>query len=180
MDINFKEIAETFVLKEKIILDKIPNFAAEIPAFTSVSVAELNKESVKKLGAVDVLYFFKIINGDEGTTQKIRSQIQAIKDNKETDYKLPLVNKESNDDILYVGKSSGKFSTRLNQHLFKDSKSTYALHLQNWEKNELKLELHYTSVDLSKYDEGDKKVFLEKLETVLHAHLKPILGRTGH
>jgi hypothetical protein len=49
-----------------------------------------------------------------------------------------------------------------------------------WKKAELKLELYYTSVDLSKYDEGDKKVFLEKLETVLHAHLKPILGRIGH
>lgn len=155
----------------------IPAVAEEIPVFKSVRVNDLDKESLKEFEFTNALYFFKIIDGNEKTTREIRLQVQQLKDDKDVDLKLPLVNKESNNEILYVGKSSGKFMTRLRQHLFADSKSTYALHLSKWKNDNFQLELHYTSVILNNEHEN---ALLEELETILHLHLKPILGRTGH
>lgn len=177
MEINLKELSEAYVSQKKRMLEEIPTVAGGIPVFERVCIKKLNKESLSGFEFTNALYFFKIINPSDDIAKEIRLQVQQLKDDKDVDLKLPLVNKESNNEILYVGKSSGKFITRLRQHLFADSKSTYALHLSEWKNDNFQLELHYTSVSLNNEHEN---VLLEELETILHLHLKPILGRTGH
>jgi len=133
-----------------------------------------------------VLYYFELPKGFGFSPNEICSVISKEKEDNKT-LKLPKVNASNangeKNRILYVGKSSGKFSTRLKQHLFNNSKSTYALHLSEWQRifnteKELNLNLYFVSFS-DKIKEANKDV-LEIIETSLHYQLKPILGRTGH
>lgn len=133
-----------------------------------------------------VLYYFEIPTNITALKicEVIDTEKKKVKKAKE-EFKLPKVNFKNaeipNNKILYVGKSSGNFSTRLKQHIGRGSRKTYALHLKEWNKlfgKEISVKLHYVSFE-KKMDESNKHL-LELLETSLHYKLKPILGRTGH
>ena len=133
-----------------------------------------------------VLYYFEIPTNI--TAKEICEVIDTEKKKKKKKndvFKLPKVNFKnaeiSNNKILYVGKSSGFFSTRLKQHIGNESPKTYALHLKEWERmfgREIIVNLHYVTFQ-NQIDENNKHL-LELIETSLHYKLKPILGRTGH
>ena len=87
--------------------------------------------------------------------------------------------------ILYIGKSSTGFHKRLKDHLGLSSASTYSLQLKTWieDKNlkKVKLELYYLPFNFASLEDGfDKNEILELIESSLHYHYRPILGRSGH
>jgi len=121
----------------------------------------------------DVLYFFKISN-DIIASKNICKIIQKKK-SKKNSVKYPKVNSENveingvENKILYIGKSSTGFHKRLKDHLGLSSASTYSLQLKTWLFNFASLE-----------DGFDKNEILELIESSLHYHYRPILGRSGH
>ena len=137
----------------------------------------------------DVLYFFKISN-DIIASKNICKIIQKKK-SKKNSVKYPKVNSENveingvENKILYIGKSSTGFHKRLKDHLGLSSASTYSLQLKTWiEDNNLsnvKLELYYLPFNFASLEDGfDKNEILELIESSLHYHYRPILGRSGH
>ena len=137
----------------------------------------------------DVLYFFKISN-DKIASKNICKIIQKKK-SKKNSVKYPKVNSENleingvENKILYIGKSSTGFHKRLKDHLGLSSASTYSLQLKTWieDKNlkKVKLELYYLPFNFASLEDGfDKNEILELIESSLHYHYKPILGRSGH
>lgn len=180
----FEEYLEFHNEELKIAQDLIEN---EVEFKTSeISVdSDLSEFNLKH-----VLYYFEIPDELEKTAEELCNIISSVKlknKKKKDEFKLPQVNLknafEKDNRVLYVGKSAGKFSTRLKQHLGGESKKTYALHLKEWNKmfktdKLIKLKLHYISFE-SLIKDGNKSI-LELIETSLHYKLKPILGRTGH
>lgn len=137
----------------------------------------------------DVLYFFKISN-DIIASKNICKIIQKKK-SKKNSVKYPKVNSENleingvENKILYIGKSSTGFHKRLKDHLGLSSASTYSLQLKTWLEDEnlmkVKLELYYLPFNFASLEDGfDKNEILELIESSLHYHYKPILGRSGH
>ena len=137
----------------------------------------------------DVLYFFKISN-DEINSKNICEIIQKKK-SKNNSVKYPKVNSENveingvENKILYIGKSSTGFHKRLKDHLGLSSASTYSLQLKTWLEDEnlmkVKLELYYLPFNFASLEDGfDKNEILELIESSLHYHYRPILGRSGH
>ena len=137
----------------------------------------------------DVLYFFKISN-DKIASKNICKIIQKKK-SKKNSVKYPKVNSENleingvENKILYIGKSSTGFHKRLKDHLGLSSASTYSLQLKTWLEDEnlmkVKLELYYLPFNFASLEDGfDKNEILELIESSLHYHYRPILGRSGH
>ena len=137
----------------------------------------------------DVLYFFKISN-DIIASKNICKIIQKKK-SKKNSVKYPKVNSENveingvENKILYIGKSSTGFHKRLKDHLGLSSSSTYSLQLKTWLEDEnlmkVKLELYYLPFNFASLEDGfDKNEILELIESSLHYHYRPILGRSGH
>lgn len=137
----------------------------------------------------DVLYFFKISN-DIIASKNICKIIQKKK-SKKNSVKYPKVNSENveingvENKILYIGKSSTGFHKRLKDHLGLSSASTYSLQLKTWLEDEnlmkVKLELYYLPFNFASLEDGfDKNEILELIESSLHYHYRPILGRSGH
>ena len=195
MEIDFKKIAKGYFQNKENLSKKVSQAAAEIKRFnyTPFHDYNLDEEGLKKFALKNVLYFFEAINCKQVSPQEICNQIQKLKDDPANKTKLPKVNLDTallsvgNRTILYVGKSNGNFNTRLKQHLGKESKKTYALHLSEWQNDKVlskvKLKLHYLSIDLAKYklkNKIEENEFIEQLESILHSHFRPILGRTGH
>jgi hypothetical protein len=189
MIINFENLASKYIDNKQEFFGKLQKAASDIGAFECVSINKKFESSLKdeKFEINNVLYFFKIKNDDDFSAT-ICSEIKKLKANKEVLKKLPKVNKaHEGDKILYVGKSSGVFSNRLNQHFGNGSNQTYALHFDLWKDiallKDLEIELYYLSIDLESYhfkNKSEESECLEYLETILHLNLKPILGRTGH
>ncbi|MBK7042045.1 MAG: GIY-YIG nuclease family protein [Bacteroidetes bacterium] len=136
-----------------------------------------------------VIYLFKLTNlTKEFDDCKFCKEFSAIK--KKAKYKLPQVNEintTKNNDVLYIGKSSGLFSTRLRNHFSSNSLKTYSLQLPQLAKQKklqhLKMEMYYSNIDYAKHSITDhdlKKELLEMLESSLHLQHKPLLGRSGH
>ena len=136
--------------------------------------SELRKDGIGEY--TPVIYYFEVINAFD------RSQIcKTIKELKKgpgkSDRALPLVNRVTESDctgVLYVGKTQTNFIRRFKQHLGFGIKSTYALHLSHWATG-LDLKLHYASYNFT----TENLYQLEYIEDILHASLKPILGRKG-
>ncbi len=136
-----------------------------------------------------VIYMFKLTNlTEEFDNIKFCKKIKALK--KSEKYKLPQVNElnaTKNKDVLYIGKSSGLFSTRLRNHFSSNSLKTYSLQLPQLAKQKklqhLKMDMYYSQIDFHKHNvtEHDlKKELVEMLESSLHLKYKPLLGRSGH
>lgn len=195
MKVDLKSITQNYIEQKQKTFEELMKAASEVADFKTVpfNYHKLEKEDLKQYNINQVIYFFRITNLSKGLPWRICEEVIKLKKNNKIKYKLPLVNEDnakgahSNNKILYVGKSSGNFSLRLVQHLSRESEKTYALHLKRWADNPLlktvQLELWFTVVDTEKYDLRNKKeklAFVELLESALHLHLKPIMGRTGH
>lgn len=133
----------------------------------------------------NVIYFIAIKEDCKVKANTICSTLRDFKNDKNLKIKFPKVNicdEESDNKILYIGKSKGKMKGRFVSHLTSSSPSVYGLHLEYWQNNsdlnQLELELFYSKIDL-KPEDIDSEI-LEILETSLHKKYKPILGRTGH
>jgi hypothetical protein len=139
---------------------------------------EISEPFSKQLSHVrgPVLYYFKILG--EYNASLICETISKMKESPgATERKLPQVNIGSlvtNTDILYVGKTQKNFAGRINQHLGFGATKTFALNLIHWDpKIDLALELNYCQIDSTHIN------ILERIESVLHFGMTPILGRTG-
>ncbi len=192
MDIDLKFHAEKH--KSKVIkeLDKMITASQQIEAFQKIDFDFLNYEAIdlKRLDLKNVIYIFKVTDfGEKLNSSSFCNRIQRIKDTRKKT-KYPKVNSEfaaNENSILYIGKSSGSFKNRIRQHLGLVSEKTYSLQLQSWlqfpDLSEVKLELYFTSIDFDKLDvieHEEQKTLIEILETALHQHYKPLLGRSGH
>lgn len=148
----------------------------------AVAYGELPKE-IQNLE--NCLYYIELVNANEMDVHTICHFIAETKTfDKETKYpkvNFPLQN--AMNIILYIGKSKGKLKNRFRTHIKATPKSTFGLHLENWIQNDqfkhIKLQLHYAVVD---FLEGEKRPddILKILESGLHLHAKPLLGRSGH
>jgi hypothetical protein len=191
---NIESITETYIQSQIALHCNLREAAKKIGPFRAKSFdfSNLDNEKLEEFKAKNVLYLFRITNSKEGLAAKICDEITSLKSNKSFKSKLPKVNYQNTsvngeeNVVLYIGKSSGYFNTRLNQHLGNESEHTYALHLKRWLDhpvlNSIELELCWTTIDIAKYVTGKKQgqEFLEVLESGLHLCHKPILGRTGH
>lgn len=133
----------------------------------------------------NVIYIIKIKDDCNVKAETICTAINGFKGDGNVNIKFPKVNncaENSENKILYVGKSKGKIKGRFISHLTSNSPSVYGLHLEYWKNNpilnELELDLYYAQIDLNPED-NDYDI-LELLETALHKKYKPILGRSGH
>ena len=179
---NYLEIQRRDI--EKLATFQPPQFniltvnCADIETKASEWVELLEKEGITK--DTSVLYYLKIKNGS--TAANIQNIINTSKKkygSKSSKFQaLPKVNFYDNPgNILYVGKTNSNFINRLRNHLGLVSAKTYSLQLMHWAcKLNLELELYYAIMPIEK----EEIRYLEQLESVLHYHLKPILGRSAH
>lgn len=144
--------------------------------FKSIPFTELEINKIEKIQ--NVIYYIEIQNFKENESKSFLNFFQKFK-NTHKKIKLPQLNFESKSNILYVGKSSTDFKTRINYHYGDKSLSTYSLHYQTWcDKDEfkhLKLRVHYFQ-----FQKPIHKDILEIIESALHLKLNPLLGRSGH
>lgn len=148
----------------------------------AVAYGELPKE-IQNLE--NCLYYIELVNANEIDVNNICHFIAETKSfDKETKYpkvNFPLQN--TMNTIFYIGKSKGKLKNRFRTHIKATPKSTFGLHLENWIQNEkfkqISLKLNYAVIDFIKDEERTDDI-LEILESGLHLHAQPLLGRSGH
>jgi hypothetical protein len=163
-----------------------------IPEFQSLAISchEIHRQSdewIRKLSTTidfetPVLYYFKLLDGQDlmniqSTVAKLKSKYSRRSKNYSALPKVNVQNYAEGNNILYVGKTNSNFLNRFRSHLGLASRTTYSLQLAHWACDMgIELELHYAPIQIEKVD----LPFLEEMESVLHMHLKPLLGRTGH
>jgi hypothetical protein len=131
-----------------------------------------------------VVYLIKILDfGIVKNALTFKSRFTSFKKNSK--FKLPQINNSNDSDVLYIGKSTGNFTTRLKNHLLASSKKTYALQICQWPKTlaDMAFELHYGFLDPNLFKDDnheDAKAILEIIEGGLQLEYRPLLGRTGH
>ena len=148
----------------------------------AINLKEIHTTDLSVFELKNVLYLFVIRDwGDVKNGGELCSAISILKADK-SNPKLPKVNTPQGKNILYLGKSTGNFKTRLKQHLGGYSHSTYSLQLSSWtdKLKTMKIDLYYTQVDFNTAKNHNTNDLLELLETALHLEHQPLLGRSGH
>ena len=156
----------------------------EVLEFDLESCSQFDFSILKK--RTNVIYFIQIINyGSARSAEKFCNSMKDLKG--KVTFKLPQVNLHpKRKDILYIGKSTGLFKNRMEQHIISKSDATYSLHLDQWNQfpNEfggMRFKLHFAEIrfaDLNIMEDTD--ILLEMLETSLHENYRPLLGRADH
>lgn len=191
MEVELASLAENYIVELNNKLSKMKEYSSN-NNFQKIEFNFLEQENYNldfALGKKDVLYFFKISN-NEVKSKKICEIIQTNKTENIT-VKFPKVNLNNveingvENKILYIGKSSTGFHKRMKDHLGLSSTSTYSLQLKTWitDKNlsNVKLELYFLPFNFAGLEDNfNKNEILELIESSLHHHYKPILGRSGH
>lgn len=191
MEVDLASLAENYIVELNNKLSKMKEYSSN-NNFQKIEFNFLEQENYNldfALGKKDVLYFFKISN-NEVKSKKICEIIQTNKTENIT-VKFPKVNLNNveingvENKILYIGKSSTGFHKRMKDHLGLSSTSTYSLQLKTWitDKNlsNVKLELYFLPFNFAGLEDNfNKNEILELIESSLHHHYKPILGRSGH
>lgn len=171
---------------QKVQLFKVPDFkelpmnCAEIDSKSALWINNLQKNGVKDNSPI--IYYFKVTS--RHPYQEIQEHVKMYKKNHKKNqpgYRaLSRVNNLQNvpaADILYVGKSHKDFFSRFKHHLGLYDDHMYSLQLNYWASPiKLKLIMFYSIIDINE----DELRFLEQMESALHYHFKPILGRSGH
>lgn len=171
---------------QKVQVFKVPDFkelpmnCADIDSKSALWINRLQKDGVKDNSPI--LYYFKITS--QHSYQEIQEHVKSYKKKykkNESGYRaLSRVNNLQNipaADILYVGKSHSAFFSRFKHHLGLYNDDMYSLQLNYWAcPIKLRLVMYYSIIDMHK----DDLRFLEQMESALHFHFKPILGRSGH
>lgn len=177
-----KEFSESMIIE----LQKAAEYSKSIKFKKVVLDFKNNKILHSQIENLEnVIYIIKIKDDCNVKAETICTAINGFKGDGNVNIKFPKVNncaENSENKILYVGKSKGKIKGRFISHLTSNSPSVYGLHLEYWKNNpilnELELDLYYAQIDLNPED-NDYDI-LELLETALHKKYKPILGRSGH
>ena len=189
MVINLKENIDTYILDQNEILKKLETITTAFEKFITYkfNIEECRELSLDKFDFRNTIYLLEIL--DFGKFKNAETLLKYIDKRKSANQKIkfPRVNKIiDNKNILYIGKSSGSFKIRLQQHLQSISKKTYALHLCEWDLQKcagIKICLHYATINSPTFEglaHDSQKLLLEMAETALHLSFKPLLGRTGH
>jgi hypothetical protein len=194
-NLEFKNAINSYVDIEIKRLEFIRNFVA--PTFNKLNfnlsqienqkenlIEELEKNKIDKTSSV--LYYITLET--EEKIKNISAKINAFKKkhtkNKKSYIALPKVNYDefqNEHNCIYVGKTNSNFISRFEYHLgITKGKTTFALHLNEWNeilkpKTDLIFTLYYSTINLN-----EKIHYLELIESSLHNHLKPILGRESH
>jgi hypothetical protein len=114
-------------------------------------------------GIQKAIYVFEEINGNP------RSTYQALDLYKESkDRACPKLNEPS--EVMYVGSSSTGVKKRIEQHIGKGPKTTYAMHLSHWFKGNYK-------ITVTQYDVSNE--VLQILEDDLSDRMAPAFGKRG-
>lgn len=174
-DIDLKYLKVNSILDDDIIFEKLP--------FDENCYDKIEK-------AKHVIYYIEIISNWENTDAvkffKDFKNLKLSKEAKKLKINFPQINSECS-SILYVGKSSTDFKSRIKYHCTVNSPSTYAIHYEYWKNKigfeNIKFEIHYFQFDEAKFEQYDyelQKELLEIIESSLHLKLKPLLGRSGH
>lgn len=115
----------------------------------------------------NIVYIFKLKKECD-----LKSKVQDVKQNS-VGLKLPKINKDSNNKVLYVGSVKQGFKTRISQHLGFGSNSTYSLQLKKWALNE-KI---YISIEYFVLENIQSDLTLSLFESAIAKELKPQLGK---
>lgn len=151
----------------------------------TINLIEPNNIDLSLFDLKNVLYLFKVSDwGEVKNGTELCNAISTMKADKSYP-KLLKVNSDNGKKILYLGKSTGNYKTRLRQHLAGYSPSTYSLQLSSWTNTfvPMKIDLYYAHIDfpeLKNMTLAENHDLLEQLETSLHLEYQPLLGRSGH
>ena len=192
MDIDL--VANATILKRKVEnqLEQLIHIADKFEVFRSIefAVEDSDKVDFSLFDISNVVYLIQIADfGNAVNGRRLCSSIAGLKKKSKIKFKLPKVNVPSDgDSVLYIGKSSGSFKNRMEQHLLGKSETTFALHLNKWnnypkEFEGLRFKLYFTEIKFNQLgidDKNEQKDLLELVETSLHQNYKPLLGRSGH
>jgi hypothetical protein len=115
----------------------------------------------------NVVYIFKLKKLFD-----LKSKVHDVKQNS-VGLKLPKINKDSDNKILYVGSVKQDFKTRIRQHLGFGSNSTYSLQLKKWVvKEKIDFVIEYFVLENIQSD-----LTLSLFESTIAKELKPQLGK---
>ena len=109
------------------------------------------------------VYVFEEVNGNPRETYEALDRYKKLGDRN-----CPQLNGSSN--VMYVGSSRTGVKKRIEQHIGKGHKATYALHLSHWFKGKFK-------ITVTEYDVTNE--VLQILEDDLSDCLAPAFGKRG-
>jgi hypothetical protein len=145
--------------------------ASEILGFNSSDLndsARIENLICKKIGHdTNIVYIFKLKKACD-----LKSKVHAVKQ-KNISLKLPKINKDSNNKVLYVGSVKKDFNTRVRQHLGFGSNSTYSLQLRKWAHKE-KIDI---VIEYFVFENIQSDLTLSLFESAIAKELKPQLGK---
>ena len=121
---------------------------------------------IMQLKSIQIRNAVYIIEEIGGNVEKTFKNFKDFKSN--SDYACAKLNQPNN--YLYVGSSSTGVKNRLNQHLNKGPKGTYALHMSKWFKGKYK-------VTILEYDV--EREVLQIIEDSISYNLRPAFGKQG-
>lgn len=181
---NINQTTKDYIVHINKLNDKLIQYAENIK-FDNLDLKK-SIESGKlpeEIGKLEnCIYYIQLDKMKAKDADKICKHINELKSSEKT-IKYPRVNSltpNSKNEILYIGKSKGKLQARFKSHLQLFPKGTYGLHLETWadEFKHINFKLYYAQVNLEPADIDTE--ILEILESGLHLHAKPLLGKSGH
>lgn len=179
---------QSFLLERSIKAQEIAKTLDSFDQF-EINVSNCDEIDLRKFDAANFIYLIEVINFSVSFDNiAFCKAVEKIK--KKSKYKFPKINTlnaTTDNSVLYIGKSSGNFATRLKNHFLNSSMKTYSLQMHQLKNikhfSNLRLKLHSIQVDYTKYNITNtemQKEILEFLESSLHHFHKPLLGRSGH
>lgn len=187
MHLNINQTTANYINHINELNDKVIFYANTIQ-FQSINLSEAvacGELPLEIQNLENCIYYIELEHANEMDINNICHFIAETKSS-DRETKYPKVNfplQNTMNTILYIGKSKGKLKNRFRTHIKATPKSTFGLHLENWIQNEkfkhISLKLNYAVIDFIKDEERTDDI-LEILESGLHLHAKPLLGRSGH
>jgi len=145
----------------KYLQDLIENAHKALTVFPVRTLIVENLEEIENIK--QGIYVIEEIEGDK---EKTFNDFLDYK--KEKFRSMPSPNKPSN--VLYVGSSISNLKYRLNQHLGKGARQTYALHLSCWFKGKV-------TIKIMEYNTTPE--ILQLIEDSIAFDLQPAFGKRG-
>jgi len=176
---NNKESLESIQNLKNQIDNKFKEAISHIDENFKFNCIEFSETEISKIEKIsNVIYYIEISNSEDFQYEIFLNKFKEFKESNKH-IKLPQINIENKSKILYVGKSSTNFKTRINCHFRDTSLSTYSIHYKTWSKNEYLKNLNFKLYYFQFKKPIDKDV-LEIIETAFHNKFNPLLGRSGH
>jgi len=147
----------------KYLEDLIADAAVALKTFPIKEQVITNLDDINLLSITKGIYIIEEVNGDKTETfnsflsHKYKNLVAMPKSN------LPR-------DVMYVGSSRKSLKDRLLQHAGYGYRKTYALHLKDWFKGQVK-------ITIKEYNVSDS--VLQLIEDAIAFDLSPAFGRRG-